>query len=90
MPISAGMTASVPYVSENGVSPLLDLIIVRLLFALSTRPFACGCFMEAKHWRMQSFSHQSLNGLSRNCFPLTDMTLPGPSRKGPAMSIPHL
>ncbi|GKB12756.1 hypothetical protein Tco_0846679 [Tanacetum coccineum] len=29
MPISAGMTASVPYVSKNGVSPLLDLIIVR-------------------------------------------------------------
>ncbi|GJZ05338.1 putative reverse transcriptase domain-containing protein [Tanacetum coccineum] len=29
MPISAGMTASVPYVSENGVSPLLDLIMVR-------------------------------------------------------------
>ncbi|GJX35233.1 hypothetical protein Tco_0246790 [Tanacetum coccineum] len=27
MPISAGMTASVPYVSENGVSPLLDLIM---------------------------------------------------------------
>ncbi|GKF63704.1 hypothetical protein Tco_0187152, partial [Tanacetum coccineum] len=27
MPISAGMTASVPYVSKNGVSPLLDLII---------------------------------------------------------------
>ncbi|GKE20236.1 hypothetical protein Tco_1431748, partial [Tanacetum coccineum] len=73
MSISAGMTASVPYVSENGVSPLLDLIIVRwahrtcgsssiqslllssslafipspkLLFALSTRPFACGCFTE--------------------------------------------
>nr|GFA57174.1 hypothetical protein [Tanacetum cinerariifolium] len=29
MPISARMTASVPYVNENGVSPLLDLIIVR-------------------------------------------------------------
>ncbi|GJV78578.1 hypothetical protein Tco_1514448 [Tanacetum coccineum] len=69
MPISARMTASVPYVSENGVSPLLDLIMVRcthktcesspiqslllssnralmpsprLLFALSTKPFACG------------------------------------------------
>ncbi|GKC46111.1 hypothetical protein Tco_1063833 [Tanacetum coccineum] len=28
MPISTGITASVPYVSENGVSPLLDLIIV--------------------------------------------------------------
>ncbi|GKG10947.1 hypothetical protein Tco_0342347, partial [Tanacetum coccineum] len=29
MPSSVGMTASVSYVSENGVSPLLDLIIVR-------------------------------------------------------------
>nr|GEX27497.1 hypothetical protein [Tanacetum cinerariifolium] len=28
MPISSGITAYVPYVSENGVSPLLDLIIV--------------------------------------------------------------
>ncbi|GJU96198.1 hypothetical protein Tco_1320954 [Tanacetum coccineum] len=27
MPISAGMTASMPYVSKNGVSPLLDLIM---------------------------------------------------------------
>ncbi|GJV88085.1 hypothetical protein Tco_1532023 [Tanacetum coccineum] len=31
MPISAGMTASVSYVKENGVSPLLDFIIVRPL-----------------------------------------------------------
>ncbi|GKA24660.1 hypothetical protein Tco_0710693 [Tanacetum coccineum] len=29
IPISTGITASVPYVSENGVSLLLDLIIVR-------------------------------------------------------------
>nr|GEX74853.1 hypothetical protein [Tanacetum cinerariifolium] len=29
MPIFAGMTAYVPYVNENGVSPLLDFIIVR-------------------------------------------------------------
>nr|GEY91778.1 hypothetical protein [Tanacetum cinerariifolium] len=29
MPISTGITTSVLYVSENGVSPLLDLIIVR-------------------------------------------------------------
>ncbi|GJV86357.1 hypothetical protein Tco_1530295 [Tanacetum coccineum] len=99
MPISAGMTASVPYVSENGVSLLLDFIMVRcahrtcesspiqslllssnralipsprLLFALSTKPFACGCFTEAKHWWIHSFLHQSLNGLSRNYFPLSD------------------
>ncbi|GJU86860.1 hypothetical protein Tco_1294406 [Tanacetum coccineum] len=29
MPISVGITASVPYVSEKGVSPLLDLIMMR-------------------------------------------------------------
>nr|GEW04943.1 reverse transcriptase domain-containing protein [Tanacetum cinerariifolium] len=29
MPISVGMTASVPYVNENRVSPLLDFIMVR-------------------------------------------------------------
>ncbi|GKC08998.1 hypothetical protein Tco_1000608 [Tanacetum coccineum] len=76
MPISAGMTSFVSDVRENGVSPLLDLIIVRwdhmtcesspiqslllsynlafipsskLLFALSTKPFVCWCFTEAKH-----------------------------------------
>nr|GEY67811.1 hypothetical protein [Tanacetum cinerariifolium] len=34
MPISAGITASAPYVNENGVSPLLDLIMIedRLYF----------------------------------------------------------
>ncbi|GKD19765.1 hypothetical protein Tco_1208923 [Tanacetum coccineum] len=104
MPISVGMTTSVSYVSENGVSPLLDLINVRcahrtcesspiqslllssnralipspkLLFSLSTKPFVCGCFTEAKHWRIHSFSHQSLNGLSQNCFPLSDTISPG-------------
>ncbi|GJY25444.1 hypothetical protein Tco_0400170 [Tanacetum coccineum] len=121
MPISAGMTASVSYVSKNGVSPLLDLFpgtssffyakllrcpecwhayfawtcesspiqslllssnralipYPKLLFALSTKPFVCGCFTEAKHWQIHSFSHQSLNGLSRNCFPLSDTISPG-------------
>ncbi|GJU49197.1 hypothetical protein Tco_1218752 [Tanacetum coccineum] len=104
MPISAGIIASVPYVSENDVSPLLDLIMVRcayrtcksspiqslllssnralipsprLLFALSTKPFDYGCFTEVKHWRIHSFSHQSLNGLSRNCLPLLDTISPG-------------
>nr|GEV00289.1 hypothetical protein [Tanacetum cinerariifolium] len=38
MPISAGMTASASYVNENGVSLLLDFVIVRLRFSLSTRP----------------------------------------------------
>nr|GEX52751.1 hypothetical protein [Tanacetum cinerariifolium] len=32
MPIYAGMIASVPYVSENGVSPLLDFIMVRVSY----------------------------------------------------------
>ncbi|GJW12703.1 hypothetical protein Tco_1578530 [Tanacetum coccineum] len=100
MPILAGIIAFVLYVSENGVSPLLDLIMVRcayrtcgsssiqslllsssyafipshkLLFALSTKPLACGCLTEAKHWRMDNFSHQSLNGLSLNYFPLSDI-----------------
>nr|GEU51757.1 G-type lectin S-receptor-like serine/threonine-protein kinase LECRK3 [Tanacetum cinerariifolium] len=38
MSISAGMTASVPYVNENEVSLLLDFIMVRLRFALFTKP----------------------------------------------------
>ncbi|GJV14573.1 hypothetical protein Tco_1359896 [Tanacetum coccineum] len=64
-----GITASVLYVSKNGVSLLLDLIM----------SLACGCLTEAKHWRIQSFSHQSLNGLSLNCFSLSDMISPGRS-----------
>nr|GEX69498.1 hypothetical protein [Tanacetum cinerariifolium] len=104
MPILARITASAPYVNENGVSPLLDLIMVRcahkmceisstqflflspngalipshmLLVALSTRPLAWGCLTEAKHWRILSFSPQSLNGLSLNCFPFSDTISPG-------------
>ncbi|GJT46619.1 hypothetical protein Tco_0955334 [Tanacetum coccineum] len=50
----------------------------KLLFALSTKPLACGCLMEAKHWRIFNFSHQSLNGLSLNYFPLLDIISPGP------------
>ncbi|GJW64425.1 hypothetical protein Tco_0116309 [Tanacetum coccineum] len=34
----------------------------KLLFALSTKPLACGCLTKAKRWRMHIFSHQSLNG----------------------------
>ncbi|GKD06230.1 hypothetical protein Tco_1181204 [Tanacetum coccineum] len=37
MPISAGITASIPYVSENGVSSLLDLIMVRCANVSVTR-----------------------------------------------------
>ncbi|GKG21178.1 hypothetical protein Tco_0383773 [Tanacetum coccineum] len=92
MPIFTGMTASVPYVSENGAyrtcesSPIQSLRLSsnralipspKLLFALSTKPFVCGCFTEAKHWRIHSFSHQFLNGLSRNYFPLSDTISPG-------------
>ncbi|GKA90034.1 hypothetical protein Tco_0811846 [Tanacetum coccineum] len=104
MPIFAGITASIPYVNENEVSPLLDLIMVlcahktcgissirsllplsnhafipspKLLFALSTKPLACGYLTEAKRWRIFSFSHQSLNGLSLNFFPLSDIISPG-------------
>nr|GEU44718.1 hypothetical protein [Tanacetum cinerariifolium] len=44
----------------------------KLLFALSTKLLVCGCLMEAKCWRIFSFSHQSLNGLSLNFFPLSD------------------
>ncbi|GKB49921.1 hypothetical protein Tco_0900674, partial [Tanacetum coccineum] len=104
MPISAGMIASVPYVNENGMSPLLDFIIVRcayktrgfssiqflllasnlafipspkLRFALSTRPLVYGCLTEVKCWRIHSFSPQSLNGSSQNCFPLSEMISSG-------------
>nr|GEY29622.1 hypothetical protein [Tanacetum cinerariifolium] len=100
MPIFTRMAAFVLYMSENGVSLFLDLIIVRcahktcgtssiqslllssscafipfpkILFSLSTKPLACGCLTEAKRWRMHNFSHQSLNGLSLNCFPLSDI-----------------
>ncbi|GKF74681.1 hypothetical protein Tco_0221013, partial [Tanacetum coccineum] len=75
MPISAGITAFVPYVNKNDVTPLLDLIMVqcahktcgsssiqslllsssrafipspKLLFALSTKPLACGCLTDAQ------------------------------------------
>nr|GFB85957.1 hypothetical protein [Tanacetum cinerariifolium] len=44
-----------------------------LLFALSTKMLACGCFTKAKRWRIHIFSHQSLNGLSLNCFSLSNI-----------------
>ncbi|GKB91054.1 hypothetical protein Tco_0963326, partial [Tanacetum coccineum] len=65
VPISDRMTASIPYVNENGVSLLLDFIILR--------PLVCGCLTEAKCWQIHSFSHQYWNGLSWNCFPLSEM-----------------
>ncbi|GJW48626.1 hypothetical protein Tco_0080272 [Tanacetum coccineum] len=66
--VSAGMTAFVPYVYENGFRPrYLDLIIV-------TRPICLGCFTEDDALAEASFlSPESLNGLSRNAdFPLSD------------------
>nr|GFB40408.1 reverse transcriptase domain-containing protein [Tanacetum cinerariifolium] len=71
--ISAGMTASIPYVNVNGVSSLLDFIMVRLRFALFTKPLVFGCLTEAKCWQIHSFLHQSLNGLSQNYFPLSEI-----------------
>ncbi|GJV12883.1 hypothetical protein Tco_1354424 [Tanacetum coccineum] len=53
MPIFAGMTASVPYVSEKGLASSLALIpSPKLQFAPSTNPFACGflaCPLSAKN-----------------------------------------
>ncbi|GKC92034.1 hypothetical protein Tco_1157476 [Tanacetum coccineum] len=84
MPISAGMTAFVPYDMWDFFTQSLLLSSSRafipspkLLFALSTKPLACGCLTEAKRCRMHSFSHQSLNGLSLNCFPLSVIISPG-------------
>nr|GEU80733.1 hypothetical protein [Tanacetum cinerariifolium] len=64
-------TTSVPYVSENEVSPLLDLIMVRLLFALFTKPLACGCLTDASfasihfvNWSMDTIKILTLSDLS--------------------------
>ncbi|GJZ14790.1 hypothetical protein Tco_0550467 [Tanacetum coccineum] len=63
MPISAGMTASVPTYESSPIQSLLlssNRALIpspKLLFALSTKPFVCGCFTEVKHWRIHSFSH---------------------------------
>nr|GEV81749.1 reverse transcriptase domain-containing protein [Tanacetum cinerariifolium] len=46
--IFAGMTAFVSYVNENEVSSLLDFIMVRLRFALSTNPLVCGCLTKER------------------------------------------
>nr|GFD11059.1 hypothetical protein [Tanacetum cinerariifolium] len=43
----------------------------RLLFALSTSPLDCGCLNDVKCCVIFSLSHQSLNGLSANCLPLS-------------------
>nr|GEU51265.1 hypothetical protein [Tanacetum cinerariifolium] len=59
MPISAGMTAFVPYVNENRVSPLLDFIMVR--------PLVCRCLTEAKCWRE---SKSTDNDVARKIFEL--------------------
>ncbi|GKC08431.1 hypothetical protein Tco_1000041, partial [Tanacetum coccineum] len=47
MPIYTGITASTPYVNENGVSPLLDLIMLR---SIGLGMFNGGkALTEAKH-----------------------------------------
>nr|GEZ85497.1 hypothetical protein [Tanacetum cinerariifolium] len=88
MPISAGMTASVLYVNENGVSSLLDLIIVRLRFALSMRPLVCVCLMEAKLMVATGFA--SIHFVKQSMATIKNLTFPEPSGKGPSMSIPYL
>nr|GFA73191.1 hypothetical protein [Tanacetum cinerariifolium] len=45
----------------------------RLLFALSTSPLDCGCLANAKCCVILNLSHQSLNGLSANCLPLSEI-----------------
>ncbi|GKB41476.1 hypothetical protein Tco_0886418, partial [Tanacetum coccineum] len=62
------MTAIVTTTVVSSIQSLLPLsnrafiTSPRLLYALSTKPLACGCLTKAKRWQMQSFSHQSLNG----------------------------
>ncbi|GKE47271.1 hypothetical protein Tco_1478529 [Tanacetum coccineum] len=100
MPILARITAFVSYVSENGVSPFLVLIMVRcahktcgtssiqslllsssrafilspkLLFALSTKPLACGCLMEIL--------------FPPSIATIRNLTFPGSSGKGSAMLL---
>ncbi|GJR59566.1 hypothetical protein Tco_1501728 [Tanacetum coccineum] len=49
----------------------------KLRLALSTSPLDCGCFTEAKRCVIFNLSHQSLNGLSLNCLPLSEIISPG-------------
>nr|GEX55475.1 transposase (putative), gypsy type [Tanacetum cinerariifolium] len=51
-------------------------------FALSTCPLVSQCLMDANLCLIFSLSYQSLNGLSLNYFPLSDMISPGPPSSG--------
>nr|GEX02535.1 hypothetical protein [Tanacetum cinerariifolium] len=62
MHIYVGMTASVPYEISSIeflllASSLALIPSAKLQFSLSTNPFACGCFTEAKRWRIHNFPH---------------------------------
>nr|GEV53106.1 hypothetical protein [Tanacetum cinerariifolium] len=87
---SDGVPVSVPTVVPQGLALLLvdaatqTLKMLRalmpspgLLFALSTSPLDCGCLTDAKRCVIFSLSHQSLNGLSANCLPLSEIISPG-------------
>ncbi|GJU30441.1 hypothetical protein Tco_1174030 [Tanacetum coccineum] len=76
------MTASSPYVNDEGVSCYLICHCTTSIFALSTRPFACGCFTEAKCLADAQFLTPIFEWIVRNCFPLSDMISPGrPNRQ---------
>nr|GEU89517.1 hypothetical protein [Tanacetum cinerariifolium] len=75
MPISAGMTASVPYVRLNGVSPLLVLGVV--LLALSIAPFAWGWYTDVDTSFIPNTSAQDLNGSLINWVSLSFMMVAG-------------
>ncbi|GJY81002.1 hypothetical protein Tco_0493753 [Tanacetum coccineum] len=55
---------------------LAFILSPKLRFALSTCLLVCGCLTEANLCLIFKFLHQSLNGLSLNCFPLSDMISP--------------
>nr|GEW57930.1 hypothetical protein [Tanacetum cinerariifolium] len=84
LPPSSAWLASLFWTCEISSSQFLILSSNRalipspkLLFSLSTKPLSCGCLTKVKHWRIHSFPHQSLNGLSMNCFSLSDIISPG-------------
>nr|GFA47820.1 hypothetical protein [Tanacetum cinerariifolium] len=58
----------------------------RLLFALSTSPLDCGCLTDAKCCVIFSLSHQSLNVLSANCLPLSEIISPGMPKRHTMLS----
>nr|GEV00154.1 reverse transcriptase domain-containing protein [Tanacetum cinerariifolium] len=57
---------------EKGVSPWLDLIIVRLRFALSARPLDCGCLTDANRSAYDIVPYELLHLLAGAGFILTN------------------